>query len=218
MKEIIKFEDVCYAYDDNIVLKNINFSVEEGQCVLLSGDNGCGKSTVFKLVNGLIFPAKGHYYFDGELITEEKIKDHRFSKRLHQRIGFLWQNPEVQLFCNNLREDVEFGPRQMGLEENVVAERTNDALMLLEIEHLASRSPYKLSGGEKKRGAIASILTMNPEVWVMDEPYAALDRKGQLWLTEFIRSLRGAGKTIVLSSHEENMLNDLVDKVITLTD
>lgn len=216
MKEIIKFEDICCAYEENIVLKHVNFSIEEGKCVLLAGDNGCGKSTIFKLMNGLIFPNQGTYYFDGEVITEAKMKDHKFSKKLHQRVGFLWQNPEVQLFCNSLREDIEFGPRQMNLSEEEITQRTDDALKLLKIEHLASRSPYKLSGGEKKRGAIASILTMNPEVWIMDEPYAALDKKGQMWLTEFIKSLKAAGKTIILSSHEENLLSDIIDKVISL--
>lgn len=217
MKEIIKFTDVCFAYEDNMVLQHLDLSIEEGQCVLLAGDNGCGKSTIFKLMNGLIFPAQGSYYFAGEAVTEGKIKDHKFSKQLHQRIGFLWQNPDVQLFCNSLQEDIAFGPRQMGLPEAEVQKRTKDALQLLGIEQLANRSPYKLSGGEKKRGAIASLLTMNPEVWIMDEPYAALDKKGQLWLTEFIRSLKAAGKTIILSSHEDNMLDTVIDKVITLT-
>ncbi len=213
---MIECKELCYAYHTEPVLNHVTFSVPEGAAVLLEGDNGAGKSTLLKIVNGLLFPQQGEYFFCGQKITADKMREHKFSKWYHQKIGFIWQNPEVQLFCNHVEEEIAFGPRQMGLSEEEVQRRTDDAIRLLSLEHLRFRAPYHLSGGEKKKTAIASVLVMNPEVWTLDEPFASLDKKSQQWLVEFLLELKKAGKTILLSTHEASVCEELLDFRIVL--
>ena len=213
---MIECKELCYAYHTEPVLNHVTFSVPEGAAVLLEGDNGAGKSTLLKIVNGLLFPQQGEYFFCGQKITADKMREHKFSKWYHQKIGFIWQNPEVQLFCNHVEEEIAFGPRQMGLSEEEVQRRTDDAIRLLSLEHLRFRAPYHLSGGEKKKTAIASVLVMNPEVWTLDEPFASLDKKSQQWLVQFLLELKKAGKTILLSTHEASVCEELLDFRIVL--
>ena len=213
---MIECRDIWYAYGTEPILRAVDFTIPAGAAVLLEGPNGAGKSTLLKLLNGLVFPQCGQYLFDGQEITEAGMRDHRFSKRFHQRVGFVWQNPDVQLFCGSVEEELAFGPQQMGLSAQEITRRVEDALQLLEIEHLRTRAPYYLSGGEKKKTAIASILTMNPEVWTMDEPFAALDEKTQHWLAEFLQAMKLAGKTLILSTHDTALLQGMVDARIVL--
>lgn len=213
---MIECKELCYAYHTEPVLNHVSFSVPEGAAVLLEGDNGAGKSTLLKILNGLIFPQQGEYFFCGQQITADKMREHKFSKWYHQKIGFIWQNPEVQLFCNHVEEEIAFGPRQMELSEEEVQRRTDDAIRLLSLEHLRFRAPYHLSGGEKKKTAIASVLVMNPEVWTLDEPFASLDKKSQQWLVQFLLELKKAGKTILLSTHEASVCEELLDFRIVL--
>ncbi len=148
------------------------------------GANGCGKSTLLKLLNGIISPDSGSYGFHGEEVTHKKLQDEKFSKLLHQKIGFVFQNSDTQLFCSSVYDEVAFGPRQMGLEESEVEHRVNDCLALLGIQEFRNRIPYHLSGGEKRKVAIAACLSLNPEVLVLDEPMNGLDprRKDGLWI------------------------------------
>ena len=213
---MIEFQDVCYAYDRVPVLSHISFLVHAGETVLLEGPNGAGKSTILRMVNGLIYPEIGTYCFQGREITESLMREHTYSKWYHQKIGFVWQNPDVQLFCESVEEELAFGPQQMGLPVAEVERRVDDALHLLGIEKLRTRAPYYLSGGEKKKTAIASILTMNPEVWTLDEPFAALDEKTQQWLAEFLQALKDAGKTILMATHDRTLVKDLADQQILL--
>ncbi|MBR2179833.1 MAG: ABC transporter ATP-binding protein [Selenomonadaceae bacterium] len=209
---MIELKGICYAYDGNPVLRSINLSIGKGETVALYGANGSGKSTLLKLINGIIFPEVGEYWFENEKITPKLMRDHKYSKYFHQRIGFVWQNPDVQLFCGSVEEELAFGPEQMGLSESEVNQRVEDALKLLGIEKLRYRAPYYLSGGEKKKTAIASILTMNPTIWTLDEPLSALDEQTKTWLTGFLLELKKAGKTIVFSSHDSNLIKTLADR------
>ena len=213
---MIEFQDVCYAYDRIPVLRHVSFQIRRGDTVLLEGPNGAGKSTILKLLNGLIYPEQGKFLFEGTEITEKLMREHKYSKWYHQKVGFIWQNPDVQLFCGSVEEELAFGPQQMGLSAQEITRRVEDALQLLEIEHLRTRAPYYMSGGEKKKTAIASILTMNPEVWTMDEPFAALDEKTQHWLAEFLQAMKLAGKTLILSTHDTALLQGMVDARIVL--
>lgn len=216
--ELIKLENICFAYDGLIALRYINMEVKRGETIALQGSNGCGKSTLLKLLNGLIFAGQGHYYFDGEEITEQKMHDSKFAKNFHKRIGFVFQNPDVQLFCNNVRDEIAFGPIQMGLPEEEVERRVNDLLALLNIEKLAARAPYQLSGGEKKRVAMASVLSMNPEVLVLDEPLAGLDKSTQDWLLEFLQELQAVGKTLIISTHDDSLAHLLGDRIVYMNE
>ena len=215
---MIEFQDVCYAYERVPVLRHVEFRMEAGETVLLEGPNGAGKSTLLKMLNGLLYPEQGRYLFAGREITETLMREHTYSKWFHQRVGFVWQNPDVQLFCASVTEELAFGPQQLGLAAAEVDRRVADALALLGLEKLRDRAPYYLSGGEKKKTAIASVLTMNPEVWTMDEPLSALDQKTQEWLVDFLRGLKAAGKTLLLSTHDDSRLQALADFRLVLTE
>jgi cobalt/nickel transport system ATP-binding protein len=134
------------------------------------------------------------------------------------RVGFIFQNSDAQVFSPSVREEVAFGPLQLGLGRDEVEARIDDVLAMLEIGELADRAPYQLSGGQKKRVAIASVLVMNPEVILFDEPTAGLDPRTQQWLLELIVELGGAGKTIVLATHDLDLLERVVDRCLVLSE
>ena len=213
---VIELNDISYSYYQDDVLSHFSLNIQEGESVAICGDNGSGKSTLLKIINGLIFPKNGYYKFEGVDITEKQMEIAEYSKQFHQKIGFVWQNPDTQLFCSSVEEELAFGPIQMGLPEDEIKKRVNDTLELLDLTKLKNRPPYYLSGGEKKKTAIASILTMNPSVWTLDEPLSSLDKKTREWLIEFLQALKKAGKTIVFSSHENNLVEVLADKTITM--
>lgn len=215
---LIQLNDICFAYNGHIALRHVDMSVEKGRTLVLQGANGCGKSTLLKLVNGLVFAEAGTYRFDGTEITEKKMQDSRFSKEFHRRVGFVFQNPDVQLFCNNVHDEIAFGPVQMGLPEEEVERRVTDIMEMIGISSLAERAPYHLSGGEKKRVAIASVLTMNPEVLTLDEPLAGLDRKTQDWLLEFLLEMQNIGKTLVVSTHDDDLAHRIGDNILYMSD
>ena len=214
---MIELKDISYSYYQDIVLENFSLNIKEGESVAICGDNGSGKSTLLKIINGLLFPQKGNYIFESTEITEKQMEISEYSKEFHQKIGFVWQNPDTQLFCSSVEEELAFGPIQMGLSEEEIQKRVNDSLELLDLTKLRKRPPYYLSGGEKKKTAIASILTMNPSVWTLDEPLSSLDRKTRDWLIEFLQALKKAGKTIIFSSHESSLVEVLADKTIFIT-
>ncbi|MCR4870156.1 MAG: energy-coupling factor ABC transporter ATP-binding protein [Atopobiaceae bacterium] len=208
---LISFDDFCFAYDDVPTLRHITLDIDEGDSVVLMGDNGSGKSTLLKAICGLIHPQLGSYRFDGVEVTEQRMRDASFSKRLHARVGFIFQDSDAQLFCPSVGDEIAFGPRQMGLSEEETARRVDDTLTLLGIESLRTRAPWTLSGGEKKRVAIACVLSMNPDVYCFDEPLAGLDAKTQAWLLGFLKQLKAAGKTLVVATHDQSLADALAD-------
>ena len=214
---MIELNDVSFSYYQDDVLNHFSLNIKEGESIAICGDNGSGKSTLLKLINGLIFPKTGYYKFDGVEITEKQMEISEYSKEFHQRIGFVWQNPDTQLFCSSVEEELAFGPVQMGLPEDEIHKRVNDTLELLDLTKLRNRPPYYLSGGEKKKTAIASILTMNPSVWTLDEPLSSLDKKTREWLIEFLQALKKAGKTIIFSSHESSLVEVLADRTFFIS-
>lgn len=211
---MIEIKNVYYSYLDIIALNNINLEIKPGEAVALMGANGCGKSTLLKLMNGIISPERGSYRFDGEEITHKKLQDNKFSKQLHQRIGFVFQNSDTQLFCSSVFEEIAFGPRQMGLDELEVTKRVKDCLKLLNIENFENRIPYHLSGGEKRKVAIACVMSLNPDVLVLDEPMNGLDPKTQRWLVEFLVKLNKAGKTLIISTHNLELVHEISTRAI----
>lgn len=211
---MIELKNVSYSYSGANALNNINLKICRGESVALMGANGCGKSTLLKLLNGIVSPEEGSYLFEGEEVTGKKLQNSRFSKQLHQRIGFVFQNSDTQLFCSSVYDEVAFGPRQMGLEEQEVDSRVIDCLTLLGIQDMGHRVPYHLSGGEKRKVAIACVLSMNPEVLVMDEPMNGLDPKTQRWLVEFIGMLNRSGKTLITSTHNLELIQEIAERAI----
>lgn len=213
-KEMLTFEDVCFAYDATPTLRHATFTIRRGDTVAILGPNGAGKSTLLSLLNGIHFPETGRYIFEGTEITAEKMREHRYSKWFHQRVGFIWQDPGAMLFCPTVEEELAFGPQQMGLDETLVQERVKDALGFFNIAHLCGRAPYTLSGGEKRRVAMAAIFTVNPAVWTFDEPTANLDDDGLESLQSLLRELRAAGKTIIFSTHDEAFAHSFATKIL----
>lgn len=215
---LIELRDFCYAYDEVVALRHVDLDINAGDSVVLMGDNGSGKSTLLKALVGLIFPQQGTYRFDGKVVSEQSMRDPSFAKRLHQRIGFIFQDSDSQLFCPTVEDEIAFGPRQMQLSEQEVQQRVDDTCALLDIDKLRTRAPYNLSGGEKKRVAIACVLSMNPDVLCLDEPLAGLDAKTRSWLLGFLRQLKSAGKTLVIATHDQSLADEFADFFVYVGD
>lgn len=206
---MIELKNVCYAYGKEIALRYINLNIQKGESVIIQGPNGCGKSTLIKLLNGIIFPMEGSYTYQGHEITEKTLKDTRFAKWFHQQMGYVFQNADTQLFCGSVEEEIAFGPTQMGLSENEIRQRTEDCLKLFGIEKLRERPPYHLSGGEKRKVSLACILSMNPEVLILDEPLAGLDEKTQDMLISFLQNFHNVGKTLITITHNRQLADTI---------
>ncbi|MCR5034036.1 MAG: energy-coupling factor ABC transporter ATP-binding protein [Clostridia bacterium] len=215
---LIELNEITFRYneDEAPVLKDYSMSVQEGSCVIIEGDNGAGKTTLFRILTGLSFPEKGDYSFDGVKITKGYLKDNAKAKKFHKRIGFLFQSPDVMLFNPRVYDEVAFGPRQMGLSDQEVEERVGDCLKLFDLEDLTDKAPYHLSGGQKKRVALASVISLNPDVLILDEPYAGLDKKTQEWLTQFLREWKAAGKTLLIATHSSELLSGIADEIVQI--
>jgi cobalt/nickel transport system ATP-binding protein len=199
-------------------LEDVSLEVRTGERVALLGANGCGKSTLLKLLDGLLFADAGSYRAFGAEITEAALEDEQLNAGFRSRIGFVFQNSDAQVFSPTVRDEVAFGPLTMGLSPEEAEGRVADVLRLLEIEDLGNRAPFQLSGGQKKRVAIASVLVMNPEVVLFDEPTAGLDPRTQQWLLELVPELQRAGKTIVLATHDLANLDLLADRCVVFSE
>ena len=211
-------KNVCYAYGKEIALRYINLNIQKGESIIIQGPNGCGKSTLIKLLNGIIFPMEGSYTDQGHEITEKTLKDTRFAKWFHQQMGYVFQNADTQLFCGSVEEEIAFGPTQMGLSENEIRQRTEDCLKLFGIEKLRERPPYHLSGGEKRKVSLACILSMNPEVLILYEPLAGLDENTQKMLIDFLKKFHVSGKTLIIITHNNQLAKELGTRFIRMND
>jgi cobalt/nickel transport system ATP-binding protein len=212
-------DGVSYSYLERFpALVDVSLTIRRGEKVALVGANGCGKSTLLKVLDGLVFPDAGMYSAFGATVTEQSLEDQQFSEGFRSRVGFVFQNSDAQVFSSNVRDEIAFGPLNMGMPVEQVARRVNDTLEMLDIVELADRAPYQLSGGQKKRVAIASVLVMNPQVLMFDEPTAALDPRTQQWLMELIVELNRAGKTIVLATHDLASLDTLADRCLVFSE
>lgn len=207
MTPIINLSHISYNYEEVSALNDISLEIYAGELIFFTGPNGCGKSTLFKLLNGLIFPTKGEYYFDNKKIDKNTLQDNLFAKNFHKHIGYIFQNPDVQLFNATVYDEIAFGPRQMNLNEEIIHQRVNELLIYLNIQHLQDRPPYHLSGGEQKKVALAAILALNPDVLMIDEPLNGLDNKTRQWFKDFLMDFIKANKTILISTHEQELLS-----------
>ena len=210
---LLVVEDASYAYLGRFTaLDGVSLSIDAGERLALLGANGCGKSTLLKILDGLLVADTGTYTAFGAPVNEDALEDEQFNAGFRSRVGFVFQNSDAQVFSPNVREEIAFGPLNMGMARAEVEQRVDDTLAMLDIGALADRAPYQLSGGQKKRVAIASVLVMNPEVLLFDEPTAALDPRTQQWLLELIVDLNRAGKTIVVATHDLEHLGMLADR------
>ena len=173
---------------------------------------------MIKLLNGIIFPSEGTYTFKGKEITEKALKNNSFAKWFHQQVGYVFQNADSQLFCGSVEEEIAFGPIQMGLSVEEVKQRTEDCIRLFDLEKLRERPPYHLSGGEKRKVSLACILSLNPELLILDEPLAGLDEKTQKMLTDFLKQFHASGKTLIIITHNRQLAESIGTKFVTINE
>jgi len=211
--------DLRYAYLDRFpALAGVSLDIRAGERVALLGANGSGKSTLLKVLDGLVHPQEGSIHAFGEELTEDRLEDEEANRSFRSRVGFVFQNSDSQVFSPTVREEVAFGCLQLGMSSAETRARVDEVLALLEIEDLADRAPFQLSGGQKKRVAIASVLVMNPQVLLFDEPTAALDPRTQHWLVTLLRRLGEAGKTIVVATHDLDVLDQIADRCVVFAE
>jgi cobalt/nickel transport system ATP-binding protein len=210
---LIETRDLTYVYPKSVTgLEKVNFIAPRNSRIAVIGANGAGKSTLFKHFNGIFKPTSGTVLVRGEPITKENIREVR------KFVGVVFQNADDQIFAPTVEQDVAFGPTNIGLDEETVQHRVHEALRMVGMEDRAGRVPHHLSGGEKKRVAIAGIIAMEPQVLVLDEPTAGLDPQGVSDLVEFINSLsRKYGMTVIFSSHEVSLIPEIADFVYVMS-
>lgn len=198
-----------------VALSDVNLEIEAGEFVGLIGPTGSGKSTLVQHFNGLILPSSGKVYVDGVDLTKKDTQ----LRLIRQKVGLVFQYPEHQLFGETILEDVGFGPRNGGLSDGEVEERVREALEYvgMDYESLKDRSPFELSGGQKRRVAIAGVLAMRPSVLILDEPTAGLDPQGrEEILSEIKRLHEERGITVILVTHSMEDVARLVDRIIVM--
>jgi len=203
--EAIAINNLCYSYPhQKQILDNLNLKIFPGERVGLIGPNGAGKTTLFLTICGILTPSRGEIIlFDKPVIKGD----------FRPEIGFVFQNPDDQLFCPTVRDDIAFGPENMGLQPAEVDRLVEEALTVTGVTQLADRVPHQLSGGEKCMVAIASVLAMHPQLILYDEPSANLDLRARRRLINFLQSSK---ETIVLSSHDLELILEVCDRVILL--
>lgn len=208
---VFEVREAVYRYDEVTALGGVSLRVEAGQRVALLGANGSGKSTCLRLLDGLGFPEAGEVRFRGQTLNEERFRDEEFSFAFRRRVGLVFQNPDVQLFNPSVFDEIAFGPLQLRWPASAVRQRVAETLDAMGILHLKDRSPHRLSGGEKKRVALASVLVLDPEVLLLDEPTAALDPESQSQIIDLLAGWKGSGKTIVTATHDLDAVEDIAD-------
>ena len=215
----IILDHVSYVYNENSAMESkalgdISFKIENGEFVGLIGHTGSGKSTLVQLLNGLLKPTGGNVYFNGADINDKEYD----RNKLHSSVGLVFQYPEHQLFEETVFKDVCFGPVNMGLERKEVELRAYDALKKVGLEDdCFYQSPFDLSGGQKRRAAIAGVLAMRPEIMILDEPTAGLDPKGRDDILNLISHLREeTGMTIILVSHSMEDVAEHVSRILVM--
>jgi cobalt/nickel transport system ATP-binding protein len=202
---------VRYAYESHLAIDDVSLSIEAGKRVALLGANGSGKSTLLRLLDGLYFPDSGEIRFHGEALTRERFEDDRFAFDFRRRVGLVFQNPEVQLFNPTVFDEIAFAPLQLRWPKEEIRRRVYEALDSMEILHLRDRPPHRLSGGEKKRVALASVLILDPEVLLLDEPTAALDPRSQSQIIDLLIGWGNGNKTVITATHDLGLVEDIAD-------
>lgn len=216
---VFQLTDVHQSYRAGVEsLCGITLQIAPGEHLAIVGANGSGKSTLLKVLDGLVFPSAGVVEVFGKQLTEDALEEPDFRAEFRSRVGFVFQDADVQLFCSNVFDELAFGPLQLGLEEIEIRERIDQVARGLRLERLLDRAPYTLSGGEKKRVAIGAVLAMHPDVLLMDEPTSALDPRSQVWLMEMLAEMKGEGRTVILATHDLGSAAEFTDRMVVLTE
>jgi len=205
---IIESENLHYIYPDKTyALDGINFSITHGESVAVVGENGAGKSTLLMHLNGSLLPTSGEIRI-GHVPVSKKTLSH-----IRQNVGMVFQHPDDQLFMSRVFDDVAFGPLNLGLPEDIVKQRVEDALQTVGLMKVKDKAPYHLSGGEKRRIAIASVLSMNPNILAMDEPSSDLDPKSRRMLIELLKTFK---HTKIIASHDLDLIAEVCERTLVI--
>lgn len=206
----VKISQVDFGYDkDEKVFEGLSLEIAKGKTVGLIGSNGAGKSTLLKLLVGLLESSRGQIQIDGLSLNKKTLKE------IRKRIGYTFQDADAQLFMTTVFEDVAFGLRHMGYDEMSLDKKVTQALKAVNAVHLKNKPPYKLSGGEKRAVAIATVLVMDPSIIVLDEPATGLDPRGRRQLMEIIKQ---TDQTKIVATHDMEMALEICDEVIVMHD
>ncbi len=218
METIFDLQNVSYTYLEKFeALKDVNLTMTEGEQIVVVGANGSGKSTLLSILAALIFPTAGEFYAFGNAVKEEgfnSLDGNEFGRYFRKNVGFVFQNPDIQLFCSTVFDEIAFGPLQLDMPLEEVKSRTEEIMSLMGLSGLRDRAPHTLSGGEKKKVCIASILSVNPDVLLLDEPTAGLDPRSQLWFIELLQDLAKAGKTVITATHDLDIIEQISTRAI----
>jgi cobalt/nickel transport system ATP-binding protein len=209
---MLELDRVRYRWPEaNPVLDNLSLRIRPGEKVVLLGANGCGKSSLLKLMNGLVFPEAGEVRWQGQKLTPGLLRQREFARRFRQQCTLLFQHPEAMLFNPTVREEIAYGPRQLGLPD--VAARVDRWAGELRLTGALDKAPFNLSGGEKQKVALACLLALEPELLLLDEPAASLDPATVGWLVD---TLVNSERTVVVSTHNLSMAAELGSRCIVL--
>jgi cobalt/nickel transport system ATP-binding protein len=204
--------DVSYSYGNIAALRHVSLQIKRGQRVALLGANGSGKSTLLRLLAALSFPDQGSISFAGETLTAARLETEEFFFRFRRRVSIVFQNPDVQLFNPSVFDEVAFGPLQLGWPKEKIRERVFETLTAMDIAGLSERPPHRLSGGEKKRVALASVLVLDPEVLLLDEPAAGLDPSSAAQIVRLLASWKNGTRTVITATHDLDIVEEIADR------
>lgn len=213
---VFEVRDVTFRYESEAALDGISLSIEKGKRVALLGANGSGKSTLLRLLDGLHFPESGSITFHGQPLTGEAFDQDAFAYDFRSRVGLVFQSPEVQLFNPTVFDEIAFAPLHLGWPREQIHKEVAEILERMEIAHLRFRPPHRLSGGEKKRVALASVLVTHPEVLLLDEPTAGLDPRSESQIIDMLIGWGGDGRTVITTTHELGLVEDIADHCFVL--
>jgi cobalt/nickel transport system ATP-binding protein len=215
-KAVFEVQNLCYRYNAVVALNNLSMTIDEGKRIALLGANGSGKSTLLRLLDGLYFADSGSISFYETKLDAHRFEDDAFAFQFRRRVGLVFQSPDVQLFSATVFDEVAFGPLQLRLSKEEVRERVSTILEQMEIAHLKDRPPHRLSGGEKKRVALASVLVLDPDVLLLDEPTAALDPRSESQIIDLLIGWGDGKKTVIAATHDLGLVEDIADHCFVL--
>ena len=211
---LYSLNDIYYCYPGGIeALNGVTLRIGAGQRTAIIGANGTGKSTLLALLDGLIFPQRGSLHFDGQALTPRSMIDASFQLQFRKRVGYVFQNPDIQLFCPSVRDDILFGPLQLGVPMDEIERRFDAVVDRIRLRPLLDRSPHQLSIGEKKKVAIAGVLVIEPEVLLLDEPTAGLDPRTTRDVISILADAHRSGRTVVMATHDLHVVEEIADVV-----
>lgn len=205
---MIKFSNVCFAYEKKNILDNVNFSINKGEFVAIVGRNGAGKTTLMKLFNGILRPTSGNVTIAGLDTKESKTSE------LAKHVGFLFQNPDRQICQNTVKDEIEFGLKCVFKDKVQIAKRCKDIMASFGLD--GGKDPFSLSRGERQKVALASIIAISPKILVLDEPTTGLDYKECMQIMEIINKLNQSGTTVIMVCHDMELVSDFAQRVMVL--